>query len=144
MKIHLVNTAKGLFIPESDYDFEQKLHLRIGETYVADIKLSRNSEFHRKYFAMLRKAWEYLPEELQYFYHDVDCFRKYCEMTAGYCDLYFNPKTEQWLEGPRSIAFDKLDQGEFEKLYMGVRNVLDAILTRYISSEDFESNFLSF
>ena len=58
MKLHLVNTASGFLVPESDYDYEQKLHLKVGETYSADIHLVRNAEHNRKYFKMLRTAWE--------------------------------------------------------------------------------------
>lgn len=144
MKMHLVNTANGFLVPESDFDYEQKLHLRIGETYSADVHLVRNAGHHRKYFKMLRTAWEYLPEPLQYFFRNVDGFRKHVEMTAGYSEPFFSPTRQEWLEGPRSIAYDKLDQGEFEKLYNGVRSVLDGILTKYISQEEFEQNFLPF
>lgn len=144
MKLHLVNTANGFLLPESDYDYEQKLHLKVGETYSADIHLVRNAEFHRKYFKMIRTAWDYLPEALQYFFHNSEGFRKHVEITAGYYEPFFSPRLQEWVEGPKSIAFDKLDQGEFEKLYNRVRAVLDSILTKYISQEEFEKNFLSF
>lgn len=144
MKLHLVNTANGFLIPESDYDFAQKLHLKVGETYIADIRPHRNAEFHRKYMKMIRTAWEYLPEPLQYFFRNVDGFRKHIEVTAGYCEPFFSPALQEWVDGPKSIAYDKLDQGEFEQLYTEVRTVLDSILTRYISQEKFEKIFLPF
>lgn len=144
MKLHLVNTASGLLIPETDFDYEQKKHLKVGETYMADIKLVRNAEFHRKYFRMINLSWSYLPESLREFFKSSEGFRKYLEMTAGYYELFYSPQKQEWVQGPKSIAFDKLDQGEFEKLYMGVRNILDMILTRYISQEEFEANFLRF
>ena len=144
MKLHLVNTASGFLIPESDYDFNQKNQLRVGETYSADIHLVRNAEHHRKYFKMIRTAWEFLPESLQYFFHDSEGFRKHVEITAGYSEPFYSPKLQEWGEGPKSIAFDKLDQGEFSKLYTAVRGVLDNILTKYISQEQFEQFFMPF
>ena len=65
-------------------------------------------------------------------------------MTAGYSEPFFSPKLQEWVEGPKSIAFDKLDQGEFEELYNQVRSVLDTILAKYITQEEFERNFLPF
>lgn len=144
MKLHLVNTANGFLVPESDYDYAQKLHLKVGETYAVDIKPDRNADFHRKYMKMLRTAWEFLPEPAQYFFHNVDGFRKHVEITAGYCEPFFSPTLQEWVDGPKSIAFDKLDQAEFETLYNEVRGVLDSILTRYISQEEFEKYFLPF
>lgn len=144
MKLHLVNTASGFLVPESDYDYEQKLHLKVGETYSADIHLVRNAEHHRKYFKMLRTAWEYLPEPLQYFFHSAEGFRKHVEMTAGYYEPFFSPRLQEWVEGPKSIAYDKMDQAEFSELYDKVRAVLDSILTKYITQEEFERNFLPF
>ena len=144
MKLHLVNTANGFLVPESDFDYYQKRHLKVGETYSADIHLVRNAEHHRKYFKMIRTAWEYLPEPLQYFFHNSEGFRKHVEMTAGYSEPFFSPKLQEWVEGPKSIAFDKLDQAEFEELYNQVRSVLDTILAKYITEEEFKRNFLPF
>lgn len=143
MKLRLVNTANGL-VPETDYDYEQKQHLKIGEVYTADVHLSRNAEFHRRYFKMIHTAWSFLPEPLRYFFHSEDGFRKHVQMIAGYYEPFFHPRLQEWVDGPKSIAYDKLDQGEFEKLYTQVRTVLDSILTRYISQEEFEKNFLPF
>lgn len=144
MKMHLVNTSSGFLVPETDYDYAQKLNLKVGETYSVEIKLARNTDHHRKYFKMINLAWEYLPEPLRYFFHSSEGFRKHCEITAGYYEPLWCTRLGEWVEGPKSIAFDKMDQAEFAELYNKVRAVIDSILTRYISREEFENNFLSF
>ena len=143
MKLTLVNTVNGL-IPECEEDYEGKKRLKLGETYCADIHLVRNPGHHRKYFAMIRTAWEYLPESLQYFFKTREGFRKHVEMAAGYSEPFFSAKLQEWVEGPKSIAYDKLGQSEFEELYLAVRTVLDGIVGKYVSVEEFERNFMGF
>lgn len=138
MKLSLVNTISGFLIPETDEDYKNKLHLGIGETYIAEIKLVRNPEFHRKYFKMIATAWALLPEAVQTYFRSSEGLRKYAEVAAGYCEPFFSPSRGEWLEVPKSIAFDKLEQADFEKLYVGVRTVLDAVVTRYVSEEEFK------
>ena len=61
MKLNVINTSRGLLIPETDEDYEKKGTLQIGKTYSVDVRLVRNPDFHRKYFAMLNCAWSLLP-----------------------------------------------------------------------------------
>lgn len=143
MKISLVNTDRGL-VPYADEDFELKNKLKLGEVYTCTLKVSRNLEHHRKYFKMIATAWEFLPEYVQANFRDVEIFRKQMEMCAGYFERVYSPMTGEWADWPKSIAFDKLDQDEFEKVYNGVRNVIDALLRPYISEKEFEENILRF
>lgn len=146
MKLSLVNTPRGFLVPESDADYDSKARLRIGETYTAEIKLVRNPEFHRLYFQMMRTAWEFLPEAIrtERFHDNQDAFRKCIEITAGYYEEFYSQRFKDWVQGPKSIAFEKLDETGFRELYNSVRNVLDKILTRYISMETFEQHFMRF
>lgn len=143
MNITLINTDRGL-VPCTDEDYELKKQLSLGEAYVCTIKVARNVDFHRKYFKMVSTAWEFLPEHEQFFFKNRENFRKYLEMAAGYTDIIYSPKREEWIEVPRSIAFDKLDQAGFEKVYNDVRNVIDSLLRPYITEKEFEENILRF
>lgn len=144
MKIHLVNTARGLLVPDSDADYEAKQKLKVGEVYTAEIKLARNYGFHRKFFALINCAWEFLDEKQTNGFRTVENFRKYVEVAAGYCEPFYSPKLKRWVEIPKSIAFDKMDQAEFEDLYARVRDVIDRILSHYVSREEFERVLMSF
>lgn len=55
MKLLLLNTAQGLK-PCYDEDFEERKKLKIGQEYMADVKVPRNLEFHKKYFALIKCA----------------------------------------------------------------------------------------
>lgn len=144
MKLLLLNTRQGLK-PMYDEDYDEKKKLKIDEVYEAEIRQPRNLKFHRKYFALLRCAWEYLNEQQQSFFkNDLEVFRKSLEVTAGWCEPLFDLEQQTWFHAPKSISFEKMKESEFETLYNNVRDILfQAILTN-ISKEEFERNLVNF
>ena len=143
MKIDLLNTPSGLK-PMYDKDYEEKKKLKIGESYQAEIKLIRNIDFHRKYFALINLAWEYQNEKTQLHFKTINNFRKYIEVSAGHCDIFYSPKLKEWVEVPKSISFSDMDNGEFSDLYEMVKNVIFSVFLRNISEEEFISELSNF
>lgn len=143
MKIQLQNTAHGL-IPMYDDDFDEKRKLKIGQVYSAEVRLVRNIEFHRKYFALINCAWEYQDEAVQSLYVNRDNFRKYVEVAAGWFDLFYSPKQQEWVQVPKSISFEKMKAEEFSDLYERVKDVLYSMFLKNISQEEFERNLINF
>lgn len=143
MKLRLLNTAHGL-VPMYDADFDEKKKLKLGVAYLADIKVERNPLFHQKYFALINAAWECLPERQRHGFRTRELFRKYVEVAAGHCETFFSPQRGEWVEIPKSIAFDKVDDAEFEDIYLRVRNVIDKLLSPFLTKEQFENILLNF
>lgn len=144
MDIFLLNTTSGLK-PCYDEDYEEKKKLKIGQIYRAKITLVRNYKFHKKYFALINCAWAYQNEKtVEHFKHNVDCFRKTVEIAAGYCDTVYNISLKSWVDTPKSIAFDKMDEFEFRNLYDNVKRVLFTVFLRNISEEEFTRNLINF
>lgn len=144
MKILLLNTREGLK-PMYDEDYDEKKKLKIGETYEAEIRRPRNLRFHRKYFALLRCAWEYLNETQQrVFENDMDVFRKSLEVTAGWCEPIYNLNTQTFVHIPKSISFEKMSESEFSTLYNNVRDILFSVIIPNISQEEFNKNLKNF
>ncbi len=143
MKIHLHNTMGGL-VPLFDPDGDQKRKLKLGQTYIAEIKLMRNLEFHRKYFKLIALSWEYQNEARQFHFKTIENFRKYIEVAAGHSELFYSPKLQEWVEIPKSISFEKMDNAEFEDLYNKVKYVLFATFLKHISEEEFMKNLSNF
>lgn len=142
--MNVVNTCNGL-IPYSEEDYELKKNLKLGEVYTCTIKVARNIDFHRLYFAMIKTSWEYLPEWEQAKYrNNIDNFRRDLQICAGYYNSYYSATRNDWVEEPKSIAFDKLDEVGFRQVYMAVRNVLDVYLRQFITEKEFEENILRF
>ena len=144
MELYLLNTASGLK-PCDDEDYEKKLRLRPGRIYKCKVTLARNYEFHKKYFALINCAWAYQNERtVEHFKHSVEQFRKTVEIAAGHCDTVYSISLKSWIDIPRSIAFDKMDEAAFQDLYDRVKDVLFNIFFRNISEEEFMKNLRNF
>lgn len=131
--------------PSTDDDYEAKGKLKIGKIYKADIKLARNYKFHRKFFALINCAWEYLNEkQIAFFRYSKDNFRKAVELAAGNCELVYSIKQKEWVEQVRSISFASMDEGEFQTLYAKCLTVILTTFLPNISEEEFDKNLLNF
>ena len=144
MEIYLKNTGSGLF-PMTDDDYENKTKLKIGQVYKVTIKQARNYELLKKYFALIKCSWEYLSEQQQAFFNEnKESYRKTVEMAAGHFDLIYSIDRKEWIEQPKSISFDKMDEFAFRELYESVRRVLFDLFLRHVSQEEFESNLMDY
>lgn len=144
MKLFLQNTSRGL-IPLYDEDYDEKKKLKLNEVYLCDIKKPRNPMFHRKYFSLVNLAWEYLNENAQKSFNDsVEIFRKSLEVTAGHCERIWNARLKSWVDIPKSIAFDKMDDLEFQDLYDRVLNVVLQMVAKNVTREEFEAHLMTY
>lgn len=140
MKINLVCTADG-FKPATDEDYEAKKSIKNGTVCECVIKEYRNYKFLKKYFSLINCAWEFLSEEQQKFFYDSkDSFRKTVEVAAGHCEPVYNRTRNEWLDMPKSIAFDKLTESEFSQLYERVKDVLYNLFLTSVNREEFAEN----
>ena len=103
-------------VPADDESMERFKKLKKADVLECDVKEYRNYEFHKKYFALINLAFEN-----QEFYKDLNQFRKIMEMKSGYFDIVPTDKGYN-LFIPKSIAYDKLNQVDFEELYNKVLN----------------------
>ena len=143
MKLLVINTPRGL-VPLGDDDYEQKRKLKLGETYSVEVKIVRNVDFHRKYFALIAYAWEFLDEQETERFKDKENFRKYIEIAAGHCDVIFHPRLQEFVEIPKSIAFAKMDNTAFSDLYGRVKDVIFSIIGDRVTQEEFERLLIDF
>ena len=144
MIIYCTNTAQGLK-PNYDDDFDEKKKLKIGETYKVEIKKARNYELHKKYFALINCAWEFLNEkQTAFFKENIELFRKTVEISAGHCDMIYSIERKEWIEQAKSISFEKMGEFEFRELYEAVKRVLFSVFLINISVEEFEMNLINF
>lgn len=143
MKLMVINTPRG-FLPYGDDDYEEKKKLKIGDTYSVEIKVVRNLDFHRKYFALISYAWEFLNEQEIATFRTKENFRKYIEIAAGHCDVIFHPRLQEFVEIPKSISFGKMDNTAFSDLYRKVKDVIFSIIGGRVSEQEFERLLLDF
>lgn len=143
MKLLVVNTPRGL-VPLGDDDYEEKKKLKLGQTYSVEVKVVRNVDFHRKYFALIAYAWEFLDERETGRFKDKENFRKYIEIAAGHCDVIFHPRLQEFVEIPKSISFAKMDNTAFSDLYGRVKDVIFSIIGNRVTQEEFERLLIDF
>ena len=144
MIFHIVNTMTG-FICATDSDFDEKKKLKIGEVYKVEVRKVRNYELHKKYFALINCAWEFLNEkQTSFFKENIELFRKTVEISAGHCDTIYSIQRKEWIETPKSISFERMGEFEFRELYSSVKRVLFEVFLKHITEEEFERNLINF
>lgn len=143
MRLLVVNTPRGL-VPCGDDDYDEKKKLRLGETYSVEVRVARNVDFHRKYFALIAYAWEYLNEKELATFKSKENFRKYLEISAGHCEVIFHPRLQEFVEIPKSISFGSMDNAEFSELYSKVKDVIFSIIGNRVTIEEFERILIDF
>jgi hypothetical protein len=144
MKINLVVTSEG-FRCAQDEDFEKKRTLKRGTVVECVIKEYRNFKFHKLYFSLINLSWEYLTEQQRAFFKEnVDAYRKTVEVAAGHYEPVYSVARQSWLEVPKSIAFDKLDEASFHDLYERVKNVIFQTFIPNANKEQFEYEIRNF
>ena len=143
MKLLLQNTAVGL-VPLYESDFDEKKKLRAGQVYMAEIKVARNIQFHRKFWSMLNTAWALLPEKTQGGFRSLEGFRAYLLVAAGFYDTYYSPRLKEFVEIPKSMSFASMDETEFNDCYERVKDVIWSILqTRINITQEVFEQYLS-
>lgn len=144
MQIDLMNTERGL-VPLYDADYDEKRKLKIGKVYRAEIKVPRNLQFHKKYYALLHTAWEFQNEKTTEFFHsDFECFRKTILVAVGWCEPLFVLEKRIWVQQAKSISFSSMTETEFEDLYEKTKNVLYTIFLKNVSIDEFEKVLMNF
>ena len=138
MKLNLIRRADFSFIPATDGDMEKALKIKKGEAVEVSVKVLRNYKFHRKFFSVINTAYGFLTEKQRDFFHNsIDGFRYTLEVAAGYYEVFYSVTRKEWIQKPRSIAFDKMSEAEFDKLYEAV---LDVIFKIFLENNRVDKN----
>lgn len=140
MQFTVIKLSNGQFLPAAKMDEEEADRLNINQPYQIEVKRQRNAKFHRKYFAMLKvayDAWE--PDEPLPEYEkwgtpakNFDKFRKDVQIVCGYCTPVYSIKKGEIRMEADSISFAKMDDVAFAELYDKVATyLLGKFLKRY-------------
>ena len=141
MEIHLVRTSTGLR-PYTDDDYEEMKKIKVGSIVKANIVRPRNIKFHRKFFSLIRAAWDCLTEQQHTNLRSIDTFREQLLITSGFSEPLYDLNGQKFLERAKSISFAKMDEPAFNDVY---NRCLDTILTILLAngvSEDEFNNIL--
>ena len=137
MEIHLVRTYTGLR-PYTDDDYEEMKKIKVGSIVKANIVRPRNVKFHRKFFALIRTAWDCLTEQQRINLRSIDTFREELLITSGFSEPLYDLNGQKFLERAKSISFAKMDEPVFNEVYS---RCLDTILTILMANGITEDEF---
>jgi len=128
MRIAVRKTHFG-YIPQDEYNEELSEKHNEGDCYLATFKKQRNPGFHRLFFFGLNLALKNMPEDYQERTRifTVEHLRKSLMLTTGRVNRVINMKTHEVVEEPQSIAFDNMDELEFQDLVKDCGYVFDKL-----------------
>lgn len=134
-----IKTPAGAFQPYGDEEAEKVKSIKQGAMVRVGITVMRNPLFHRKFFALVKFAFDIWSESCkpaEYKGHPIkpsfERFRKDLTILCGYYDATYNVRGEVRLEA-KSIAFGNMPQDEFEGLYS---KAIDVILSTILNRPD--------
>ena len=125
MELTLVRTDYGLQAYGNE-DYDQLAKIPKGRIVRAKVVLPRNPKFHRKFFSLIRAAWDCLTEEQRRNLRSVESFREQLLITSGFSTPVFDVDGNVFQENAKSISFSSMDEAEFGDVFS---RVLDTILT---------------
>lgn len=113
--------GKALALHPADAAAEEALRrFAPGEMVPVKVYKERCPGLHKKFFALLNLAFENQEQ-----YTNIEAFRAAVTVQAGWYEEYYSKERGELVKYPKSIAWDKMDELEFQKFYSAA---IDAIL----------------
>jgi hypothetical protein len=137
MKILVVKTINGFLKPAYNSDFEAFAKMPVNETFEIEYTKRRNSKFHRKYFALLKLAFENQSD-----YRTIEEMRHDLTIVCGYYNEHVNKITGEIVKKANSISFANCDEIQFNEIYNSTKNVIIKWLG--VTSEDIEEEIIKY
>lgn len=126
MKLLVIKTPRGL-LPVYDSDMEIYSKIPMNEEFEIEYVKKRNLKFHKKYFALLKLAFENQSD-----YRLLEDLRRDVIITAGWYDETVSVITGEVLKVAKSISFAQMDEVEFSQLYEKTKDVI----SRWLGIDD--------
>jgi hypothetical protein len=126
MRAVLIKTEKGLRgSTPADHEAYTKLKRRLermkpGTWFRMEWAVPRHGAHHRKLFALLA-----LVADNSETYDTTEKALVAIKLVTGYADPVIDPRTGDLTQVPQSIAYDSMDQDEFERFYQAA---IDGVL----------------
>lgn len=130
-RLYLRRTLTG-FVPADEASATTMRGYKIGAAYRADVVKPRSYQHHKLAFALLN-----LTFENQERYRNFEHFRKAVAIAAGHVEELITLDGEVLLQ-PKSIAYDALDQVEFQRVFAAMMTVCCEVL-KGIGAEELEA-----
>ena len=118
MKILVVKTLNGLK-PAYDSDKEVFNKMPLNEIFEIEYIKKRNLKFHKKFFALLKLAYENQSD-----YRFIEDMRRDLLIVSGNYDEQVCKITGEIYQKAHSINFSNMDELQFSEVYTSVKNII--------------------
>ena len=137
MLLEVTKSENGKLIPSSEKAIKIFNKVQIGDEILIDFKAKRNTQFHKKGFALLNLVFQNQDR-----YSNMEDLRTEFKLKAGYYSEHITTKGKI-IYVPKSMAFSEMDENEFDELYS---KFIDIALKHFvkIDKKDFEDAILRF
>jgi hypothetical protein len=136
MKLLVIKTPRGL-LPVYDSDLENYCKIPMNEEFEIEYTKKRNLKFHKKYFALMKLAFENQQD-----YRSLNDMRRDIAIVSGFYDEVVNKITGEILKVAKSISFSNMEETEFSELYEKTKDTISKWLG--IDNETIEDEILQF
>jgi len=136
MKLLVIKTPRGL-LPVYDSDLENYCKIPMNEEFEIEYTKKRNLKFHKKYFALMKLAFENQQD-----YRSLNDMRRDIAIVSGFYDEVVNKITGEILKVAKSISFSNCDENEFNEIYTASKNVISKWIG--IDNETIENEIMQY
>ena len=120
---YLIRRGDGSFMPADSGDQELLKKFKIGDAIKFKFSKPRNYENHKRFFALLNLTTQNLPERLPDRFENIDHLKDEILIGIGHCEWRISLGGVKY-PIPKSIAFSKMDEIEFQAIYSLAANYI--------------------
>lgn len=121
--ILLIKNEAGMLVPATDEAISQIERLKVGETYAAKVTHKKNGKYFRRWFRLMRYAFDVFEKENPGVIHkgelitpDFERFRDDIVIMSGFSKTVMNALGEL-RQIAESVSPDNMNEARFEQLY---------------------------
>lgn len=136
-------TESGL-MPLYGSDLDEKKKLKVGTEVLATVRKARNYRFHKKFFALLKLCLDNMPDQRAFDWNiwSVEDLKFALKLDLGYARV--ENLCGRMVVREKSLAFDRMDESEFERFYKDAVNVVCKKYLRGVDSTLLEEEIINF
>jgi hypothetical protein len=126
----------GQLIPTDEESVYRILKMVPDKEYVFTMKRPRNIGFHRKYFSLLKLAFENQDK-----FDSPEWFREHTLIAIGHHETRIDPFTGQVYTQAKTLSFGRCSQAQFEEIY---NRTLNYLVSKYGYTKEFVEELISY
>lgn len=140
-----IDKTTEIYTPKYESDFDVSRKVEYGQEIAASYtkKDIRNLQHHRKFFALLKLAYENLPHQYENTVKNIDELLIELKMQVGHRERRVSMSGREYYV-PKSISFAEMGQEKFEEFYNKSLDFICEFILPGVDSSDVEEQIINF